>query len=126
MTYTFFGRLMAVLVLLSTALTLGACTTQPTTPVWKYQTVLIAPDPSMTQHCPVTPPPTDAAYLAASAEDKEGMLTDAYNGQTANVSTCNKSLDRLTSWVAQQKALYPDALTGASAAAAASAPPAAK
>jgi hypothetical protein len=107
MTYKYFMRLMGALILMSVL-----------TPVWKYQTILIAPDASMMQHCPVTPPPAKAAYLMANDQDKEGMLTNAYNGQTANVSTCNKGYDRMASWVAQQKALYP----GASAPVAASAP----
>jgi outer membrane lipopolysaccharide assembly protein LptE/RlpB len=119
-------KLLSLLALSAVVSLLAACGSQPTTPVWKYQTILIAPDPSMMQHCPVTPPPAESAYLSASAEDKEGMLTNAYNGQTTNVSTCNKQTDRLVSWVQQQKALYPDALTGASAATAASAPPATK
>lgn len=123
MTYKYFMRLMGALILMSVLTILfGGCTTAPTTPVWKYQTILIAPDASMMQHCPVTAPPAKAAYLMANDQDKEGMLTNAYNGQTANVSTCNKGYDRMASWVAQQKALYPDAISGASAPVAASAP----
>jgi hypothetical protein len=114
MTYKYFMRLMGALILMSVITILfGGCTTAPTTPVWKYQTM---------QHCPVTAPPAKAAYLMADDQDKEGMLTNAYNGQTANVSTCNKGYDRMASWVAQQKALYPDAISSASAPVAASAP----
>jgi hypothetical protein len=120
MTTTFFARLMLVMILISCALMLGACGNQPTTPVWKYQTILIVPDQSMMQQCPVEPPPPKATYMAADAQGREGLLTTAYSNQTKDISLCNQGIGRLNTWVAQQKALYPNAI--ASAPAAASAP----
>lgn len=124
MTYKFFGRLMGALLLLSIALALTACGTSTTTPVWKYQTVLIAIPDSLLPPCPVTPPPATAKYQAATPMDREGMQTDAYTAQTKNIGTCNQEISRAKNWTAQQKALYPDAIMSDSASApqAASAP----
>jgi hypothetical protein len=111
----------SVLAAIACAAVLTACGAAPTTPVWKYQTILIAPDKSMMQTCPVEPPPNITTYMAADLSGREGLDEKAYNNQTKNVALCNQQTSRLSSWVDQQKALYPDALTGASATAAASA-----
>lgn len=122
MTYSFFSRLMLALILLSVTVVLAACGSTAPAEVWKYQTILIAPDASLMQRCPVEPPPNPVAYQAANLSDREGLDVKAYNKQTTNISLCNGSIDRMSDWVAQQKALYPDALVNASAPVAASSP----
>jgi hypothetical protein len=123
-------KLLSLLALSAACGLLSACAAAPTTPVWKYQTILIAPDASLLSPCPVKAPPSPAPYLAANDRDREGMMTDAYNAQTGNIGNCNKELVRVNDWVAKQKLLYPNAtlsngvsdLGGASTPVAASAP----
>lgn len=120
--YSAFGRLVLGFISLSILLMLSACGDAPTTPVWKYQTILIVPDQSMLQPCPVEPPPAKQTYMAADTMGREALATTAYNNQTKDIGGCNQEISRMSDWAVQQKALYPNALSGASAPAAASAP----
>lgn len=99
-----------IYLMLAAAVSLAGCVGSASVPVNHYTTQLIEPGMSMRTLCPVAPPPTKAAYLAVDHDTREGMMTDAYNAQTANIGECNQKISRLNTWyVQQEKALAPSA-----------------
>lgn len=109
------GRWVALLA----TVTLAACTTAPTT-VEHYQMYLPEFPSLLVAHTQAAPPPDQAAYIAANADTREQLLTDAYNAQTTNLWTCNIDKDKVADWWQKQQAAVA-AANGASAPVAASA-----
>lgn len=108
------GRWMALLA----PVVLAACAAQPTT-VEHYQMYLPEFPSLLVAHTQAAPPPNPAQYIAADADTREQLLTDAYNAQTTQLWTCNVDKDNVQSWWTKQQAAVA-AANGASAAVAAS------
>jgi hypothetical protein len=109
------GRWVALLATVA----LAACTTAPTT-VEHYQMYLPEFPSLLVAHTQAAPPPDLSQYLAANADAREQMWTDAYNAQTTNLWTCNIDKDKVQDWWTKQQAAVA-AANGASASVAASA-----
>lgn len=97
-------QLIRMAVLAGAALAVAGCATQPST---VYQDTMYLPQlPSLlVQHTPVSPPPDQATYLAASSQQQKTLWLQAWQLQTQNVMTCNIDKDNVGVWYSQQAAL---------------------
>jgi hypothetical protein len=91
-----------------TALTLGACASPPQPPVFKYQNNVVTLPKMFIAHCKASPPPAKAAYVAATHEEREKMLSDALALNYVNIKNCNDRLDEADTWQTKALAQFSD------------------
>lgn len=85
------------------ACVLAACGT--TQPIIRYKNMSSLPPDSLLADCDVTAPPPQDAYKAASASEKERLLTETNIGLYKNIAQCNQDKAAGRSWKQKEQAL---------------------
>lgn len=86
------------------AFLVAGCGTKP--PIKETTTVFVGTPSNYLAKCPVLAPPAKAAYLEASNEQKEKMLTDYADKQITSNQDCNARLKNAVQWNVEQEANY--------------------
>lgn len=75
-------------------------------PIIIYRTKVVAASDTQLRDCPVQTPPEKEAYLKATVEEREKMLTQNIQSHIKNIALCNSRIGEVRSWNKQQKDLY--------------------
>lgn len=74
--------------------------------VYKTRLVQITVPSNLVVNTPVPTPPQKQVYLEATAQDKEGMLTDYANKLLEALTEANTTIDSIRKWGELQKAAF--------------------
>jgi hypothetical protein len=93
-----------VLVLLALTALFG-CETAPRQPP-QWRNVFIKPSAALTKDCPVSPPPSKAAFMKMTADERVEVLSKYSVALLGNLGNCNEQWASYRKWQDEQEKIH--------------------